>query len=56
MWKKCPCSLEGTRLLVVKGAAQVAAVSSVIPLLTLTGLEEKQTGINRLADNLPFEA
>lgn len=56
MWKKCPCSLEGTRLLVIKGAAQVAAVSSVIPLLTLTGLEEKQTGINLTSRQLAFRS
>ena len=54
MWKKCLCSLEGTRLLVVKGATQVVSVFSVIALLTWTGLEKKQTGINPNSKQLAF--
>lgn len=54
MWMKCLCSLEGTRLLVVKGATQVILVFSVIALLTWTGLEEKQTGINLKSKQLAF--
>lgn len=50
---KCLSSLEGTRLLVVKGAVEVVSVFSVIALLTWTGLEEKQTGINWTANNSP---
>lgn len=54
LWMKCLSSLEGTRLLVVKGAAEVVSVFSVIALLTWTGLEEKQTGINLNRKPLAF--
>lgn len=50
LWMKCLSSLEGTRLLVVKAAMKLVLVFSVIALLTWTSLEEKQTGINWIAN------